>query len=89
MSWTVSYHGLASPATPAHFHGPAAKGKNAPVEVWRPQKGHAVSSPIKGSATLTQAQAKQFMAGEMYVNVHTKDHPPGAIRGQVVPPHMG
>ncbi|MGH7068728.1 MAG: CHRD domain-containing protein, partial [Acetobacteraceae bacterium] len=23
---------------------------------------------------------------ELYINVHTKDHPAGEIRGQVVPP---
>lgn len=89
VTWSISYHGLSSPVTMAHFHGPAAKGKNGPVEVWLTHKGKTVSSPIKGSATLTQAQAKQFLAGDMYINVHTKDHPSGAIRGQVTPPHMG
>jgi hypothetical protein len=41
---------------------------------------------MKGSATLTQDQAKQFSAGEWYVNVHSQSHPAGEIRGQVVPP---
>jgi len=31
-------------------------------------------------------QAQQFMAGDWYVNVHTKEHPGGEIRGQVMPP---
>jgi hypothetical protein len=35
---------------------------------------------------LTPAQANMFTAGEMYINVHTRDHPAGAIRGQVIPP---
>src|SRR5579871_3549080 len=45
-----------------------------------------LASPITGKATLTAAQAKQFAAGEWYINIHTKDHPAGEIRGQVVPP---
>jgi hypothetical protein len=84
--WSITYSGLTGPATMAHFHGPAAAGKNAAVEVWLTKKGGPVSSPIKGQAKLTPAEAQQFMAGDMYVNVHTKEHPGGEIRGQVVPP---
>lgn len=86
VTWDITYSGLSSPATMAHFHGPAAEGKNGPVEVWLTKKGAAVESPFKGEATLTPDQAKQFEAGEIYVNVHTKDHPAGEIRGQVMPP---
>jgi len=50
------------------------------------EKGAAVTSPFSGSATLSPADAQEFLAGEMYVNVHTKDHPAGEIRSQVVPP---
>jgi hypothetical protein len=70
----------------AHFHGPAASGKNAPVKVWLSEKGAAVTSPINGSATLSPADAQEFLSGEMYVNVHTKNHPAGEMRGQVQPP---
>ena len=86
LTWTVTYSGLSSPATMAHFHGPAPAGKNAGVMVWISKKGVAPTSPIKGSAKLTVAQAKALMAGDMYINVHTKMHPAGEIRGQVVPP---
>ncbi len=87
VSWSITYTGLSTPVTMAHFHGPAATGKNAGVQVWLSKKGAAsVPSPIEGQATLTPAEAKEFMAGQMYVNVHTKAHPGGAIRGQVVPP---
>jgi hypothetical protein len=41
---------------------------------------------MTGQATLTPAQAEQFMAGDWYINVHTQDHPAGEIRGQVMPP---
>ena len=70
----------------AHIHGPAAEGKNAGVEVWLSKKGAAASSPIKGEATLTADEAKQMMAGDTYVNVHTAAHPGGEIRGQIMPP---
>ena len=28
LTWSVTYNGLSGPATMAHFHGPAAEGKN-------------------------------------------------------------
>ncbi len=87
VSWTITFSGLSTPATMAHIHGPATPGKNAGVQVWLSQKGaSSVSSPIQGQATLTPAEAKELMAGQMYINVHTKAHPGGAIRGQVMPP---
>jgi len=85
LNWSVTYSGLASNATMAHFHGPAPAGKSAGVQVWISKKGGSIKSPMKGHAKLTAAQAKQFMAGDWYVNVHTKKHPSGAIRGQVTP----
>jgi hypothetical protein len=86
IHWTITHSGLSGPVTMAHFHGPAAEGKNGPVQIWLTKKGGAVESPIKGHATLTPAQAKEFEAGEWYVNVHTQTHPAGEIRGQVMPP---
>jgi hypothetical protein len=86
VTWTITYSDLSSPATMAHFHGPAAAGKNAGVQVWLSKKGAAPTSPITGQAKLSPAEAKEFLAGDMYVNVHTKDHPAGEIRGQVLPP---
>jgi hypothetical protein len=87
VTWNITFSGLSSPATMAHFHGPAPAGKNAGVKVWLSQKGSMdVTSPITGQATLSPADAKMFEDGQMYINVHTKDHPGGEIRGQVVPP---
>jgi len=86
LTWSISYEGLSAPATMAHFHGPAAEGKNGPVTIWLSKKGSPVASPIKGEATLTPEQAAQFTAGEWYINVHTQTHPGGEIRGQVMPP---
>jgi len=86
LTWSVTYSGLSSDATMAHFHGPAAAGKNAGVLIWISKKGEATASPITGETTLTPEQAQQFGTGDWYVNVHTKDHPSGEIRGQVMPP---
>jgi hypothetical protein len=80
LDWTVTYSGLTGPATAAHFHGPAEPGKNAGVAVPIPTQG---TSPIKGSATLTDAQAADLTSGKMYVNVHTEANKGGEIRGQV------
>src|SRR6266851_816002 len=42
------------------------------------------ASPIKGSATLTDAQAADLTAGRWYFNIHTAANKGGEIRGQVV-----
>jgi hypothetical protein len=81
LNWTVTYADLSGPATGAHFHGPAMAGQNAGVVI--PFTGN-LSSPIKGSATLTEAQQADLKAGRWYVNVHTAANPGGEIRGQLV-----
>ncbi len=86
LSWTITYSGVSGTVTMAHIHGPAAAGKNASPQIWLTKKGSPVSSPNKGQATLTPEQAKQFEAGEWYINVHTDSHPAGELRGQVMPP---
>jgi hypothetical protein len=80
LDWTVNYSGLTGPAIAAHFHGPAPAGKAAPIEV---PLSAPLDSPIKGSATLTDAQAKDLMDGMMYFNLHTAANKPGEIRGQM------
>ncbi len=85
LTWDVTYAAMSSPVTMAHIHTGAA-GKNGGVDIWLTKKGHPVMSPIKGSAKLTAAQVKLMMADDLYINVHTKKHPAGEIRGQIVPP---
>ena len=80
LTWTVTYSGLSGPVTAGHFHGPAMPGANAGVVV--PFTGD-LSSPIRGKATLTAAQAADLTAGRWYVNLHTAKHPGGEIRGQI------
>jgi hypothetical protein len=81
LTYTVNYKDLSGPATAAHFHGPADAKTNAGVVV--PVAG-AVTSPIKGEATLTDAQAADLAAGKLYFNVHTAANKGGEIRGQVM-----
>ncbi|MBN9509389.1 MAG: CHRD domain-containing protein [Alphaproteobacteria bacterium] len=80
LTWTMTYSGLTGPAVAAHFHGPAAPGANAGIAVPIPD----TASGSKGSAKLTEAQIADLEAGKWYVNVHTKAHPGGEIRGQVL-----
>ena len=80
LSWKLTYSGLSGPATAAHFHGPAEAGKNAGVAV---PIANPSTSPVEGSATLTDAQAADLVAGKYYVNIHTAANPGGEIRGQV------
>ena len=86
VTWTITSDVLSGPMTMAHIHGPAAEGKNGPVVIWLSKQGSSAASPISGRATLTPEQAQQFAAGEWYINVHTKAHPAGELRGQVIPP---
>jgi hypothetical protein len=80
LTWKGTYSGLTGPATAAHFHGPAPVGKNAGVAI--PISPN--TSPFEGSATLTDKQAQELMAGEWYANIHTAANKAGEIRGQMV-----
>ncbi len=83
LRWHATYRDLTGPATAAHFHGPAPVGQNAGVQVPIPKD--ALASPIVGEKALTDEQVGDLMAGKWYFNVHTKAHPAGEIRGQVLP----
>jgi hypothetical protein len=79
LSWRITYSGLSGPPTAAHFHGPAQPSTNAGVAVPIPN----VATSPQGSATLTDAQAADLLAGRYYINIHTAANPGGEIRGQV------
>lgn len=79
LSWKGTVSGLSGPATAAHFHAGEA-GKNGGVVV--PIAG-ADKGAFEGSATLTDEQAADLMAGKWYVNVHTAANKGGEVRGQV------
>ena len=79
LKYTITYSGLSGPAVGAHFHGPGEPGKNAGIVL--PFK--TVQSPIEGSATLTDAQIADLLAGKWYANIHTGGNPGGELRGQM------
>jgi hypothetical protein len=80
LQYTINYKDTSGPVTAGHIHGPAAPGANAGVVVPFQNAG---TSPIKGEATLTDAQAADLMAGRYYVNLHTDANKGGELRGQI------
>jgi hypothetical protein len=79
LTWIATADGLTGEATAAHFHGPAPEDQNAGPMVALED----LSSPMEGSATLTDDQVKALTDGQMYFNVHTAKFPDGEIRGQM------
>ncbi len=83
--WDVKFSNLTSEATAAHIHGPADPSSNAGVVLTLPPRNmFPIVSPLQGSATVTDAQAADLMAGKWYVNIHTARNPNGEIRGQLI-----
>ena len=81
ITYDVTFSGFSSDVTAAHIHGPAEPGKNAGVLV---PLGMAPKSPIHGTAKLTAEQETALINGQTYVNLHSKNNPGGAIRGQLM-----
>lgn len=83
LTWTLKFSGLTTAASAAHFHGPAAPTANGgiivPIPIANAQAGEA-----SGSATLTEQQIADVLAGRWYINIHTPTYPAGELRGQVV-----
>jgi hypothetical protein len=81
LTWKGTYSGLSGPATAAHFHtGEAGKNGGVAVPIFA---GAAAKSPFEGSATLTDAQVADLLAGKLYTNIHTEANKGGEIRGQL------
>ncbi len=80
ITYDVTFKGFSSAVVAAHIHGPAEPGKNAGVLIAFPANP---TSPIHGTATLTPEQEQQLTAGLLYVNIHSKNNPSGAVRGQL------
>ena len=83
LDWNITFSGLSSSETAAHFHGPAPIGANAGVQIALP-----LGSPKIGNQIITAAQEADVLAGLWYVNIHNQNFPGGEIRGQVIPEPM-
>jgi hypothetical protein len=77
LTYTVNYKDLTGPAMAAHFHAASAPGGDGPPVV----PATVTPSPIKGTATLTDAQIADLNAGKVYFNIHTAANKGGEIRG--------
>jgi hypothetical protein len=80
LSWSITWSGLTAAPAAMHFHGPAAPGVGAGVQV---ATGIAGPPEVGGPAVLTLAQEADILAGLWYINLHTATFPGGEIRGQV------
>jgi hypothetical protein len=70
-------------ATAAHIHdGPA--GKNGPIIIPLTKTSDNTWS-VPAGAKLTDAQHASYLAGNLYVNVHSAANKGGEIRGQIIP----
>jgi hypothetical protein len=70
-------------ATAAHIHL-AAPGKSGPPVITLAKTGDNTWS-VPAGATLNDEQYASYLAGNLYINVHSADHKPGEIRGQLRP----
>ena len=83
LNYSVTWTGLTGNVNAAHFHGPALPGVSANVIVPFTIANNASTGNLSGTATLTDAQETDFLAGKWYYNLHTTANPGGEIRGQV------
>ena len=79
FSWDISWMGLSSNVSAAHFHGPALPNQSGGVQI----PIDFSSNPTSGSVSITAAQATDLLAGLWYVNIHTVNFGGGEIRGQI------
>jgi hypothetical protein len=79
-----AFTGLTSNATLAHIHGPATATTTAdPISTVPLTVTMATAGAISGNGTVTAQQRAQMISGMTYINVHSVNHVPGEIRGQI------
>lgn len=85
FSWRYTYT-VSGTEQGAHFHGPAAPGATAGIQVNVEQSpGNSFSnSPNRGMVTIGSTEGLDLINGLWYLNIHTDAVPSGEIRGQLV-----
>ena len=76
LSYTVTFQGITP--TSAHIHTGVPGGSGAVAIPF-----NTLTSPITGTATLTDEQADKLLNNGMYVNMHSSSFPGGEIRGDI------
>jgi hypothetical protein len=85
LTWAVQWSNLTGPAVGLHYHR-GAPGVAGPITVdIFTGVPHGATDQVTGSATITQQDLDEFLAGLWYLNVHTQANPAGEVRGQVIP----
>jgi hypothetical protein len=79
LHWRISFSHLSSDAQSVQIHA-ARKGQAGPVLF---ALCYRCGSPKSGVRVLNAAQIRELVAGRLYVNVHTREHLRGEIRGQI------
>jgi hypothetical protein len=74
LTWHGSYRGLETYATAANLHGTTDR-----VVV----RLRNIDSPFAGTATVSERQAADLIAGRWYILVRTAAYPDGELRGQI------
>jgi CHRD domain len=81
VSGKVTTHGIEG--TMAHIHEAPPGQNGAPVIALK--RGPKGTWLVPSGSKLSPAEYKAFLAGDLYINVHSAAHPGGEIRGQLKP----
>lgn len=84
LDYRVTYAGLTSSFTAAHFHlGAAGVSGN----VIKPITTFSGNTAVGTWSSLPDSVVGELMNGKIYINIHSSNYPGGEIRGQIYPVH--
>jgi hypothetical protein len=83
LQYTFTWNNLSGVAVAMHFHD-GATGTNGAVVIPISSFPSQVSGSVSGtSSPLNDTLINDLMAGKLYGNIHTQNHPGGEIRAQI------
>lgn len=84
LSFTVTASGLSGPVTLAHFHrGAAGVAGPVAVDIFGSLEEADGNITLEGVWEVTEDDVADLLNGDIYINLHTAEHPAGEIRGQL------